>query len=96
MEDTPDRHELDALWSEITARDAGYLDRPLPDPLDLALGGVVERFSDGGEGTREATREYEKELIVLLPLSAGRSAYTRTTPRMSRAEVEELQRWIDG
>jgi hypothetical protein len=193
MDDMPDRHELDALWSEVAARADGYLDRPLPDPLDLALAGVVERFSDGGERTREAilesltldaarslavfgermashavhedstatllrglvavglaaTREYEKELIVLLPLfdhsartltidSAGlfqaaadilgdvapdwlrrfperaeadrelsamgyeqRPApngllYTRTTPAMSREEVEELQRWVDG
>jgi hypothetical protein len=193
MDDMPDRHELDALWSEVAARADGYLDRPLPDPLDLALAGVVERFSDGDERTREAilesltldaarslavfgermaslavhedstatllrglvavglaaTREYEKELIVLLPLfdqSAGKLTidsaglfqaaadilgdvapdwlrrfheraeadrelsamgyeqrpapdgllYTRTTPAMSREEVEELQRWVDG
>jgi hypothetical protein len=193
MQERPERHQLDALWSEVAARDAGYLQRALPDPLDLVFGGVVERFSDGDRETRDtilesltldaaralavygermaslavhedstavllrglvavglaATREYHKELIVLLPLfdrSArtltidrdglfeaaaevlGEAApdwlrrfperneadrdpgsmgfaeqpadngllYTRTGPEMSREEVEELQRWVEG
>src|SRR5687768_8296707 len=35
----------------------GYLQRPLPDPLDLELGTLVERFSDGDAATREAILE---------------------------------------
>jgi hypothetical protein len=56
-EQRPDRSELDALWNDVAARYAGYLQRDLPDPLDLVLGRVVERFADGDAETRAAILE---------------------------------------
>jgi hypothetical protein len=43
----------------------GYLQRPLPDPLDLELGALVERFSDGDEEVRD-------EVLESLTLEAAR------------------------
>jgi hypothetical protein len=68
-EQRPERSELDALWSDVAARSAGYLERPLPDPLDLVLGGVVERFADGDRETRVA-------VLDSLTLDAARALAT--------------------
>lgn len=57
MIDEPRRDDLEAIWEEVDRRSHGYLDAPLPAPLDAALGTVVERYADGDEQTREAIRD---------------------------------------
>jgi hypothetical protein len=53
----PRREDLDAIWEEVDRRSHGYLDAPLPAPLDAALGTIVERFAEGDEQMRDAIRE---------------------------------------
>jgi hypothetical protein len=53
----PRREELEAIWEEVERRGHGYLQAPLPAPLDAALGTVVERYADGDEATRETIRD---------------------------------------
>jgi hypothetical protein len=87
-----DRNDLDALWSDVAARSEGYLQRDLPDPLDLVLGNVVERFADGDAETRAAmldslTLDTARSLAVYGERMASLAVHEDTTAILLRGLV---------